>query len=37
MPSPARVTIGVPVYHGELYLEETLRAIQAQTYREFRV
>ena len=37
MPGSPRVTIGVPVYHGELYLEETLRAIQAQTYREFRV
>jgi GT2 family glycosyltransferase len=37
MPAPARVTIGVPVYRGELYLEETLRAIQTQSYREFRV
>jgi glycosyltransferase involved in cell wall biosynthesis len=37
MPSLARVTVGVPVYRGDLYLEETLRAIQAQTFREFRV
>ncbi len=34
---PERVTIGVPVYHGELYLEETLRSIEAQTWREFEV
>ena len=34
---PERVTIGVPVYHGELYLEETLCSIEAQTWREFEV
>jgi len=33
----ARVTIGVPVYRGERYLEETLDSIQAQTHREFQV
>ena len=35
--STARVTIGVPIYHGEEFLEETLRCIQAQTHREFEV
>jgi GT2 family glycosyltransferase len=29
------VTIGVPVYRGELFVAETLRSIQAQTHREF--
>jgi len=37
VPGAPRVTIGVPVYRGELYLAEALRAIQAQTYRDFRV
>ena len=32
---PHRVTIGVPVYRGERFLEETLNSIQAQTYRDF--
>lgn len=32
-----RVTIGVPVYHGEAFLEEALRSIQAQTHRDFDV
>ena len=31
------VTIGVPVYKGELFIEETLRSIQAQTYRHLEV
>jgi Glycosyl transferase family 2 len=31
------VTIGVPVFRGELFLEETLRCVQAQTHREMRV
>ena len=31
------VTIGVPVYRGERFLEETLSSIQAQTHAEFRV
>ncbi|MBA3742430.1 glycosyltransferase family A protein [Sporichthya sp.] len=31
------VTVGVPVYHGEQFLAETLDSIQAQTYRELRV
>jgi glycosyltransferase involved in cell wall biosynthesis len=33
----ARVMIGVPVYRGERFLEETLRAIQNQTYTDFQV
>jgi hypothetical protein len=33
----ARVTIGVPVYRGERFLEETLRSIQNQTYADFQV
>jgi glycosyltransferase involved in cell wall biosynthesis len=28
----ALVTIGVPVYHGDAFLEETLSSIQGQTY-----
>jgi glycosyltransferase involved in cell wall biosynthesis len=32
-----RVTIGVPVYRGERFLEETLRSIQNQTYEDFQV
>ena len=32
-----RVTIGVPVYRGEAFLEETLRAIEAQTHSDFEV
>jgi GT2 family glycosyltransferase len=31
------VTIGVPVYQGEAFLEETLRSIAAQTHRDFDV
>ena len=31
------VTVGVPVYHGERWLEETLRSIQDQTHRDFDV
>jgi GT2 family glycosyltransferase len=30
-----QVTIGVPVYRGELFVAATLRSIQAQTHREF--
>ena len=33
----ARVTIGVPVYRGERFLEETLRSIRDQTFRDFQV
>ena len=33
----ARVTIGVPVYHGQAYLEETIACIQAQTYTNYDV
>ena len=31
------VTIGVPVYRGELFIEETLRSIQSQTHQEIQV
>jgi glycosyltransferase involved in cell wall biosynthesis len=31
------ITVGVPVYRGELYLAESLRSLQAQTFREFNV
>ena len=30
-----RVTIGLPVYNGERFLEETLQSILGQTYRDF--
>ena len=33
--SPVRVSIGLPVYNGEKYLEETLDAILAQTFADF--
>src|SRR6478672_1352444 len=32
-----RVTVCVPIYKGDRFLEETLRAIQAQTYPHFDV
>jgi hypothetical protein len=32
-----RVTIGVPIYRGERFLEETLHSIQRQTYKTFDV
>ena len=35
--SPTLVSIGVPVYNGEPYLEEALRAIANQTYADFEV
>jgi GT2 family glycosyltransferase len=35
--STGHVTIGVPVYQGERWLEETLRSIQQQTHRDFDV
>src|SRR5436190_1215596 len=34
--SDKTVTIGVPVYRGELFLEETLRSIQQQRHGDFR-
>jgi hypothetical protein len=37
MASADGVTLGVPVYRGELFLEETLRSIQSQTHQEFEV
>ena len=33
----ARVSIGLPVFNGEKYLEETLETILAQTYTDFEV
>ena len=35
--SAGQVTIGVPIYRGEEFLEETLRCIQAQRHPEFNV
>ena len=35
--SPTLVSIGVPVYNGERYLEDALRAIADQTYTDFEV
>ncbi len=35
MTDNTRLRVGLPVYNGENYLEHTLRAILAQTYREF--
>jgi len=37
MPTTPFVTIGVPVYHGEQFLEETLRSIQNQSHRDIEV
>jgi hypothetical protein len=37
MSSATSVTIGVPVYRGELFIEETLRSIQSQTHRDVQV
>ena len=33
-PSP-RLTVGLPVYNGERYLDETIQAIRAQSYEDF--
>lgn len=35
MSEPATITIGLPVYRGERYLEEALRSAQQQTYAHF--
>ena len=35
-PKP-RVSIGIPVYHGEGYLEETLKSLLNQTYKDYEV
>lgn len=35
--SPPRVSIGLPVYNGERYLEEALDALLAQTYTDFEI
>src|SRR4051812_40240705 len=32
-----QITIGVPIYRGERFLEETLHSIQRQTYKSFDV
>jgi len=37
MSRTSHVTIGVPVYQGELFIEETLRSIQSQTHRDIEV
>lgn len=37
MPAPDTVTIGVPVYRGERFIEETLRSIVRQTHPHFDV
>jgi glycosyltransferase involved in cell wall biosynthesis len=37
MPGTETVTLGVPVYRGEPFIEETLRSLQAQTHRQFEV
>ena len=34
---PERVTIGVPVYRGKLFIEESLKSILNQTYEDFNV
>src|ERR1700730_15253856 len=34
---PGRVTIGVPVYRGKLFLEESLNSVLNQTYQDFDV
>ncbi|HJR58965.1 MAG TPA: glycosyltransferase family 2 protein [Vicinamibacterales bacterium] len=35
--APPRVTVGVPVFNGEAFLEETLNSLLAQTYHDFEV
>lgn len=32
-----RVSIGIPIYHGEIYLEETLQCLLNQSYRDFEI
>jgi glycosyltransferase involved in cell wall biosynthesis len=32
-----KVSIGIPIYHGEIYLEETLKCLLKQTYRDFEI
>jgi len=36
-PSKPRVSLGMPVYNGERYLEKTLNSVLAQTYQDFEV
>lgn len=33
----ARVTVGIPIYRGERYLEESLQSVRKQTYKDFEV
>jgi glycosyltransferase involved in cell wall biosynthesis len=35
--APPRVTIGIPVYNGERFLEETIASIEAQTFPHYEV
>jgi glycosyltransferase involved in cell wall biosynthesis len=35
--APPRVTIGIPVYNGEAFLEETIASIEAQTFPHYEV
>jgi len=32
-----KVSIGIPIYHGEIYLEETLECLLKQTYSDFEI
>ena len=34
-PAPARVTVAIPVYNGENFIERAIESILAQTYRDF--
>ncbi|MFP5343076.1 MAG: glycosyltransferase family 2 protein [Candidatus Limnocylindria bacterium] len=36
-PRPPRVTIGVPVYNGEAYIETALRSLLAQTFQDIEI
>jgi glycosyltransferase involved in cell wall biosynthesis len=33
----AKVTIGIPIYYGEIYLEETLKSILKQNYNDYKI
>lgn len=32
-----KISVGIPIYHGEIYLEETLLCLLKQTYRDFEI
>jgi len=36
-PTTPRVSIGIPIYHGEIYLEETLTCLLGQTFRDYEI